>query len=290
MKISIIIILSLISGILIGKYTFATHDVVIRSETIAMKSGKEKQLDKLSEAFYNLSKTEFEDYVHLKNQKEKFEKAEEILGKVILLFLANVQMKMGEDVKDYFTSGKRVQPNNEVVKGASKEVRSTEVIINDYIKSKNIKDLDVRFKDIQRKFPIELSAPSLFFKNAKPIKDINQIDIFNGSFKGELNIISGNKKGEVHGVDLRINFQDNNGKVSGSYESKLSSKGNLYSHNKGNGTNGQIKRSKGRGLFLLETSPNSFLHLKYLSGEDYFIGKYYVSDEYRGLVMLYPIR
>jgi hypothetical protein len=30
------------------------------------------------------------------------------------------------------------------------------------------------------------------------------------------------------------------------------------------------------------------MHLKYIEGEDYFVGKYYNNDEYSGLVKIYP--
>jgi hypothetical protein len=291
MKISLIALSTLILGILIGKFAFSTNEVIIRTETIPIKTQKDKQLDSLSEGFYNLSQTEFNEYIKLKDESKKAEKAEEILGKVMLLFLANVQMKMTTEVKDYFDKPKKVALDKKEKKTKesvlSKDEKKLEVYINEYKKAKPLGVKDSEFVDVERQMPIEIKSPYAYFKKAKPIKEYDKIQKFNGLFSGSMLVTAGKKKGQRHSVELNIAFSDDNGKINGSYESKLSFEGNTYSHNRGGGGNRQIRRAS-KGLYLVETSPNSFLHLRYLSDKDYFIGKYYDDDEYIGLVKLYP--
>jgi hypothetical protein len=291
MKISLLILSTLIVGIFIGKFAFSTNEVIIRSETIPIKSHKDKQLDDLAEGFYNLSKDEFDKYIQLKDESEKAEKAEEILGKVILLFLANVQMKMSSDVKNYFEKPKTMkrsttEPLEKNDEGLWKKPE-LEVYVNDYKKSETLKIEDEEFSLVQKQLPMEIKSPYTYFKKAKAVEEFDKIKKFNGAFTGNMYIVAGKKKGQRHVVELSISFGDDNGKISGSYESKISYEGNLYSHNRGSGGNKQIRKAA-KGLYLIEISPNSFMHLRYISSNDYFVGKFYDDDEYRGLVKLYP--
>lgn len=294
MKISLIALVTLILGVFIGKFAFSTNEVIIRTETVPIKSQKDKQLDALSEDFYNLSQAEFRDYIRLKDESKKAEKAEEILGKVILLFLANVQMKMSDDVKSYFEKPKiskqielpsKTEPLRKNEKGIWKSSK-LEVYINEYKEAKPLGVKDSEFVDVEKQLPVEIISPYAYFKKAKPIKEYDEVQKFNGSLSGIMLVTSGKKKGQRHAIELNIAFSDDNGKISGTYESKISYGGDLYSHNRGHGSNGKIRRAA-KGLYLLETSPNSFIHLRYISDRDGFSGKYYDDDEFRGLVKLY---
>ena len=129
-KISILLSIFVI-GILIGKYLFSKHEVVIQKETIAIKSNDGKKLNSISNAFFNLSQKEILEYTKLKDAKKKYEKADEILGKVILLFLANVQMRLKPEVEDYFVHGERklIKQEQPEVKINNDLKKSPEVVI-----------------------------------------------------------------------------------------------------------------------------------------------------------------
>lgn len=265
--------------------------MIIRTETIPIKSNKDKQLDSLSEGFYNLSQIEFDEYIKLKDESKKAQKAEEILGKVMLLFLANVQMRIKPEVKEYFKNPKKDKNDKPLSKKIT--TKETKVYLNNGSKDKDFK-LSDRFKveaddfeGIQKQLPFEIINPYVFYKKSKPINDIDELRKFNGRFSGSLLFVRGSKKGQVHSVDLNVNFNDNGNKISGTYESKISYKGDLYSHNRGRGSNGKIRKSA-KGLYLIEMSPNSFLHMRYISEQDHFVGKFYDDDEFVGLAKIFP--
>jgi len=291
MKTVILIIIFFTIGLFSGKYFFSTNEVIVRSETIPIKSGADKKLDSMSNAFFNLTQKDFLEYTNLKDQKAKYLKADEILGKIILIFLANVQMRMNPEVKSYFVDG--IKP--EVEKKEDSRLESALKPDRSQLEEKDNKEFiykkhkakDEQFQVAASMLPIEIISPYAFFKKAKAIESIDRIKKFNGTFRGNLLLEAGKNSGQVHDVELIINFNQEGQKIKGAYESKLSFKGQLYSHNRGSGDNGQIRRGD-KGLYLLETSPSSFMHLKYIEGEDYFVGKYYNNDEYSGLVKIYP--
>ncbi len=291
MKTVILILIFFCVGLLSGKYFFSTNEVVVRSETIPIESGADKKLDSMSDAFFNLTQEEFLEYTKLKDQKEKYLKADEIIGKIILIFLANVQMRMNPEVKSYFVDGNKpkIEQQEDNVKDGITVLDLPKPQLDEESDFRLIKKevKEGQFQEAANKVPFEIKSPYAFFKKAKPIDDLAKMRRFNGSFRGKLLIENGNKADQVHDVELNINFIQDGSKVTGDYESKLSYQGGLYSHNRGSGDNGKIKSGK-KGLFLLEMSPSSFMHLKYMEGEDYFLGKYYDNDEYRGLVRIYP--
>jgi hypothetical protein len=292
MKTVFLIIIFFTIGLFSGKYLFSTNEVIVRSETIPIQSGADKKLDSMSNAFFNLTQKDFLEYTNLKDQKSKYLKADEILSKIILIFLANVQMRMNPAVKSYFVDG--VKPELEEKKvydpdtALEPDLQESETKDTKEFMYKKHKVKNEQFQVAVNKLPIEIISPYAFFKKAKAIVNLDRIKKFNGTFRGNLLIETGKNSGQIHDVELIINFNQEGQKIKGAYESKLSFKGQLYSHNRGSGDNGQIRRGE-KGLYLLETSPSSFMHLKYIEGEDYFVGKYYNNDEYSGLVKIYPI-
>ena len=53
--------------------------------------------EQLRDKLDHLNKVDFEEYLALKSQKDKYEKADEILGKMILIFLADLGFSMSDD-------------------------------------------------------------------------------------------------------------------------------------------------------------------------------------------------
>ncbi len=279
-----------IIGIIIGKYYFSKHEVVIQKETLAIQSADAQKLDSISNAFFNLSQNEILEYTKLKDAKKKYEKADEILGKVILLFLANVQMRMKPEVKSYFVEGKKekVKIEDLTFKSNNQIKKKPEVVIMDeYIFAKLIA-VDAQFMSVQKNMPFKIKSPYKLFKKSNSFEDLEKIKKFNGVFKGSLLITKGKHKNRLDDIELNINFFERDGKIDGTYESKLSHSGDTYSHNRGSGGARQIRKAP-KGTYLVETSPNSFMHLRYIEGEDIFHGKYYDDDEFKGLVTLYPV-
>ena len=80
-------ILPLIVGIVIGYFL----------------SGQTNQKPKLSENNADEIALDLQDYVRLQNLEDKYKKADEILGKVMLLYLANIAARLDEPSTAYFS-------------------------------------------------------------------------------------------------------------------------------------------------------------------------------------------
>ncbi|TNF00966.1 MAG: hypothetical protein EP326_05525 [Deltaproteobacteria bacterium] len=74
------------------------HLTNLEYEELKKSSDKAKELEKKVQS---LSEINLEEYVSLKDQREKYLKADELFGKVMLLFLADLSLHMSDKVKDW---------------------------------------------------------------------------------------------------------------------------------------------------------------------------------------------
>ena len=68
-----------------------------------------KRANELNQKVQSLSKINLEEYVTLKDQREKYLKADELFGKVMLLFLADLGLHMNKSVKDWANQSPEVR-------------------------------------------------------------------------------------------------------------------------------------------------------------------------------------
>lgn len=154
-------------------------------------SQNKKNQKSINSAFENISKEDLSEYINLKTMKEKYQKADEILGKVMLLFLANVHSNVSKDVKQYFIAPRaEIDEEQEADIAVSSEDKKIDVVINPYgnaaiIENENIEDEE--FKAISEQLKNDnIDSPYKFFKKAKPITSMEALSSLYGKFEGEL--------------------------------------------------------------------------------------------------------
>lgn len=284
----IIPFISLFIGIVVGAKFFSTTET-IKEVQINPEIKIEKNNKSFITAATNISNVDLLEYTKLKTMKEKYEKADEILGKIILLFLANIQLEMDKDVKKYFTSSDRPELG---LKEKKKE--SLKVIPNPFevsIKEKSEVIDNEEFSDIESKTTkFNLKEPYAFYKNAKSATELKDIFRVYGKFEGELYITKGKNKGIIDSIHIDIKLMQVGNTLKGDYISELRRSGVPYSTNRGSGENKQVKLiSKPKKHLLLEMSPSSFLQIFPSNESEIIIGRFYDNDEYMGLVRLYKM-
>jgi hypothetical protein len=284
----IIPFISLFIGLVVGAKFFSTTET-IKEVQIKPEIKIEKNKKSFITAATNISNVDLLEYTKLKTMKEKYEKADEILGKIMLLFLANIQLEMNKDVKKYFTSSDRQKLRFE-----EKKKEPIKVVISPF-ESSSKDDLgkieNEDFSDIESKTSkFNLKEPYAFYKNAKSATDLKDIFRLYGKFEGELYITKGKNKGIIDSIHIDIKLMQVGNKLKGDYISELRRSGSPYSTNRGSGENKQVKLiNKPKKHLLLEMSPSSFLQIFPSNESEIIIGRFYDNDEYMGLVRLYKM-
>ena len=69
---------------------FFTNRYIIKNNSVPATSEKCIQLDEAKSNLIKISQNEYQEYTKIKDLKQKYEKADELLGKIMLLFLADV--------------------------------------------------------------------------------------------------------------------------------------------------------------------------------------------------------
>jgi hypothetical protein len=281
------IILGFILGLIVGSLSvYLLNSAPVKETADSTKA--------FSSAAQNL-KLELNDYVRLESSDEKLRRAEEILGKVMILFLANIAIHFEPETIDYFDAPKSIEvavkaplPSNTIeIETPPKENPPT-------ISKLNYIDSELSMDNLPRHFEGKLGflskstlkEPFKYFSSAKAINSAAIYNKVSGLFKGDLYILRGKMKGFVDQVILDIDFQVEPEKLKGTYELSLSRDGVPYSVNRGRGNNRQVKTLDSKnGEILLEASPSSFLQV-YPVGDSELFGNFYDNGKFLGIVRL----
>ena len=174
----------------------SSNDVELElSEQIDSPDYKAKY-EGLQEKFSDLDKVDIEEYLQLKTQKEKYEKADEILTKIMKIFLVNLGLRISQDrVKSVEThlSGKKSNSRREEV--VSKERSKPELgktrtkSVEKSIKSSTASRSGMKSskKKIEKKVEYYHGEITFLGKKKKPwyIKlKLDGLFYINGDFKG----------------------------------------------------------------------------------------------------------
>ena len=279
------IIFSLVLGIGIG--SISTYFAVKPVQKSHTDLNSYKNLD------YELA-----DYIKLKDMRAKYEKADEILGKVMLLFVANLGIKMQPEVVNYFAKDShdrtQIKPEKETLstnQDSSEEVRTKALkgpSGNSYgaIDPSELKvpsHIENAAQRLSRKI---ISSPFSYLKKSKPLHDELIIEGLIGRFHGKIYVQKSDIKGEIHDVELDLNFFKNGPEYSGDFKSELSKNGIAYSTQRGSGSNKSIRVVDRNKLeIIIQTSPASFMQL-FVMNNNKLYGNFYDNDEFIGIIEL----
>lgn len=110
MKQILIPLIFLLAGLLTGYFfqsdkaetiSIESNQIQITKEEYSKLKESSQRATELNQKVQSLSEINLEEYVTLKDQREKYLKADELFGKVMLLFLADLSLHMNESVQDW---------------------------------------------------------------------------------------------------------------------------------------------------------------------------------------------
>ena len=227
------LLLALALGVLIGNF------FPLKQNNIS--SAEDSKYQELKAKFDNLSSIDFEEYVQLKNQKEKYEKADEIFGKILTIFLYDLGIRSSktqlETLKQTVVND---SPQTVAVARAEKTSIATPLEsaisppknrdwINRGSKAKELySEADVKdFLD-----SIEIKDLFSELKGAGSISS-TQLSVLNGNYTGE--IVFDDQTKSNWRVEMNLNGQIVNGILTGRNHIILSKDGKVFSHSRGKG-------------------------------------------------------
>lgn len=251
-------------------------------------------LNRVTDQFAKFSESDISDYLKLKSEKDRHDKAEEILGKIMLLFLVDLGIKtsgeqmafartmsQGRKRKDMvapvdLTESHEVTPNS--LESISHEPSSQ---LKSSSEAKTILEAEKQLNELRSESEIEnflksVSLRNLFdsLKNAHEI-DSEQIREMRGTFSGELVFDSpGQEKWDVR---LVFSGKIESGTLVGKSKVELAKNGKIFSSSRSNGHLSNLKSLPNgqRGVLIEILGGEGFFQLYSVPQLQKLIGLYY---------------
>lgn len=251
-------------------------------------------LNRVTDQFAKFSESDISDYLKLKSEKDRYYKAEEILGKIMLLFLVDLGIKtsgeqmvfartvsQGRKRKDMvapvdLTESHEVTPNS--LESTSHEPASQ---LKSSSEAKTILEAEKQLNELRSESEIEnflksVSLGNLFdsLKNAHEI-DSEQIREMRGTFSGELVFDSpGQEKWDVR---LVFSGRIESGTLVGKSKVELAKNGKIFSSSRSNGKLSNLKSLPNgqRGVLIEILGGEGFFQLYAVPQLQKLVGLYY---------------
>lgn len=297
-----IIVFCFFAGALIQKFVF--QKTLSQQETES-EGSESPSLKELEDKIYTLYRTELQDYRKLKTMKEKYETANDILAKIMVIFLADLGLRVSQsEIQQTFSplaensdyqannkncpppttcakcptlkemakdEGMQMVPQNYKVQGSTKEKK--------WVKNEEELGKIKNEGDIQE-FLKSVAIDNLFeelpnFKTA----DNNFTKSMEGVFEGSIEF--DNPEEQAHQIYLKFeNIVTEDTGVRGDYIIKLSKNGEPYSNSNGGGIIQSFKfSSASKKVIFLELGGRTGYFQLYLMNDGSFIGNFYRQQE-----------
>lgn len=252
-------------------------------------------LNRVTDQFVKFSESDIKDYLRLKTEKERYYKAEEILGKIMLLFLVDLGIKTsGEQMvfartvsqsrkmrdksvfPDKLTESHEVDPNS--LESFSNQPSRQE---ESFSEAKSILEAEKVLSELRSDNEIEtflksVSLSNLFgsLKNAHEI-DTEQIRELRGTFSGEL--VFDSPLQEKWDVKMVFTGRIENGTLVGKSKVELAKNGKIFSSSRSNGNLSNLKSLPNgqRGVLIEILGGEGFFQLYSVPQLQKLIGLYY---------------
>ena len=261
----------------------------IRDRSSASEGIYKKKYENLKNKFDQLNNVDFDEYLNLKNQKEKYEKADEILGKILLIFLSDLGLRVTDKKIEVVKSHLVVDQRSEATSrrssdgGHSKSEIKTEAAsetkshVSSNAWTKNEKNIEQVTSELEGKDFLNSVVIDDLFRELKYSKNLNQDQLLqiNGSFTGR--IAFDNKSKTSWEVELELDGYHKDGKAEGKCSIILSKEGRSFSHTSGNGDLRNFKAfaGKSKAILVSANSDRGVFQLYFPSNINTLIGNYY---------------
>ncbi len=255
----------------------------------------------LKTKFTELSENEIRSFVNEQDSQIKIQKANELLAKILKIFLVDVGLRLTQLNKDFEKSNQQTQINSnnnrsyvdnyrpENVPSSQKSctkmvceemygpVRQSNSKLNWKAKELDLKDVksDKDISDFLKKVKVKSLNP--YIVNSRRI-DLKSLELFEGRFLGE--IVFDNDPERPHQAELLLYdlVEGSEKKSNGNFEFIIKKNNKKYSHQTGNGEINKIRTfAKGSLGFLLNVSLSSQIQVYTNSDNSILFGNFYRS-------------
>ena len=282
MKKFLLLILIFSAGFLAGKFSHKSTPPTTQSS-----------LPVIEKKAFSIADKELRNYAMAVEAREKLKAADELYGKVVLLFLAdlNLHLDLPQEAKEtkwteeIQASKTEVSPKKEGELDPSPFTQFKQTAHE--LREKFEKMEEKTEKDKSQKQLKQIESYKLAQYSTKLTKEVKKMM---GEFKGDLKIQTGKNKGQTHSVHLVFDFFMDQKKLEGQSRIELTNdKGEIYSSSTGEGSNQSLLQSKDNpSLVFVHCSPDTFLAIN-LDTYPQLIAEFYESTEFRGTAKLKKI-
>lgn len=237
---------------------------------------------------------DLKEYQSLKSQKEKYDKANEILQKILKIFLLDLGLRMNDGNKDILLQAITAPQPNVVTANANNTKPIIENSPDSIVTKNNIlgqvqnigskqwvknesKAADISNDEDAKAFLKSVEIKD-FFKNLKTLKPVSktQFNKINGSFWGKAHVFVKNKN-VVWDVEIDITDTSTDEKLSADTLIKMFQDGKRFSKSTGNGHLKNIRSLNGSKLAIVVNTygGDGFFQLYEAERMNALIGNYY---------------
>lgn len=276
------LVLSFLAGVLLTFFIMSSlNRFASESDPIEFNELKQMKSDLKS-----ISENEYQDYLKLKDAEEKYKKADEILGKIMILFLADLSLHVknksteasADVAQDSINLKDEAQPKNEI------KARSAQETQNPQPTAPNIKNLESKLLSAQTESEalkilkeLEIKDIEKELKTAKTMSE-KQLNMVKGKYVGVVNF--DNQK-EPWRIEWELSGEIVDGKVEGKQLIILSNSQKVFSRSRGNGNIKDFAAFAGDSTAILINSygDDGYIQLYPYAHTGKMFGNYYLKEE-----------
>lgn len=254
-----------------------------------------QKLEDLKAKFIKLSEEDYAEYLQIKDERAKYQKADEIMGKIILLFLADLGVRVSKDQLSFAkesTEKRAPRPAPADIRGESNAVRMGksaalseargEISPTKQLAMKGVvgneKELDDIYSDKEvEDFLNKVTVTNLFdqLRQARAL-DRGQLRSLRGTFTGQVHFDDPAKKR----WDVKLIFQgrEQEGELTGRAKVELSKDGKAFSTSRSSGNLGKNFSSlpgTSRGILVEANGGEGYFQLYAPQRLNSLVGLYY---------------
>lgn len=237
-------------------------------------------------AIEQLSKNDYQDYLRIKDADEKLKKADEILGKVMILFLADLSLHISQQknvpvsasVIENSAKPLSVEPSSSVKANPSSTTENPvavqpATVFNDkkITQAATMKEALSYLKQVETK-----DLKSVLSGNFKVTTEQNLL--LQGHYVG---VITFDDQTEPWRIEWDVNSDFRDGQLKGQSEIRLSNSKKVFSRSRGQGDIKDFSAwSKDSQAILVNSyGDDGYIQLYYLAHLNKFVGNYYLKDK-----------
>ena len=218
-----------------------------------------ESVDSIKTKFEAIAKADYEEYLQLKTEAEKFKKADEILTKIMSIFMADLGLHLVHTVP-----APSISPSPPKAESKAITLQANYTAAKDLVEKLRT---DSQNEDFLKKSVLSNPKQGLF--DAGPITRINPK--LKGCFEGE-----STNSGRHLKMKLWIGNIANSGPSLQNFKSVILENGKMINHQSGLFRNSFLTlNANDQNEFIFNSSPGTFYQLYYVPLEDKLIGENY---------------